>query len=241
VELHVSAGTVLPDPSSSIGSGSVMLRVAVRDTGVGIPADRLPRLFQPFTQADSSMTRRYGGTGLGLTISRSLIELMGGVVRVDSEQGIGSTFTFEVPLPVAVAPALPARRPLPHPAAALRVLMAEDNPINQLVQRRMITHLGHTCDVVNDGAEAMQATAAKSYDVVVLDLQMPGVGGLEAAEAIRRQSHQPWLIVLTADVTADTRQACERAGMDDFLTKPITADALAAALARVRIVRGAVA
>ena len=241
VELHVSASPVLPDPSSSIGGGTVTLRVAVRDTGVGIPADRLHRLFQPFTQADSSMTRRYGGTGLGLTISRSLVELMGGVVRVDSALGAGSTFTFEVPLPVAVAPSVSARRPLPHPAAALRVLMAEDNPINQLVQRRMITHLGHTCDVVNDGAEAMKAAAAKNYDVVVLDLQMPGVGGLEAAEAIRRQEHQPWLLVLTADVTADTRQACERAGMDDFLTKPITADALAAALARVKVVRGAVA
>jgi signal transduction histidine kinase/ActR/RegA family two-component response regulator len=226
VELHVSSGAV--------EDGTVTLCVAVTDSGPGIPADRLHRLFQPFTQADSSMTRRFGGTGLGLTISRSLIRVMGGDIVVNSFVGVGSTFSFEIVLPVAAPVQSAPRRAQANTSSALRILMAEDNPVNQLVQRRMITQLGHTCRVVNDGAEAIQAASEEDYDVVVLDLQMPGVGGLEAAEGIRQQTHQPWLIILTADATADTRQECERAMIDDFLTKPVTVDGLAAALARVR-------
>lgn len=226
IELHVS--------SRPIDDGSVTLCVSVTDSGPGIPADRLNRLFQPFTQADSSMTRRYGGTGLGLTISRSLIRMMGGDILVNSFIDVGSTFSFEIPLTVAAAPQAVPRRALAHASAALRVLMAEDNPINQLVQRRMITQLGHTCRVVSDGAEVIQAASEEDYDVVILDLQMPGVGGLQAAEGIRQQANQPWLIILTADATADTRQSCERAAIDDFLTKPVTIDALGAALGKVR-------
>jgi CheY-like chemotaxis protein len=226
VELHVS--------SRAAEDGTVTLCIAVTDSGPGIPADRLHRLFQPFTQADSSMTRRFGGTGLGLTISQSLIRMMGGDIVVNSFVGVGSTFSFEIVLPVATPVAAAPRRPHANASAALRVLMAEDNPVNQLVQRRMITQLGHTCRVVNDGAAAIQAASEEAYDVVVLDLQMPGVGGLEAAAGIRQQTHQPWLIILTADATADTRQQCERARIDDFLTKPVTVDGIAAALARVR-------
>ena len=216
-----------------------LLRVAVRDTGIGIPADRHHRVFQPFTQADSSTTRRFGGTGLGLTISRSLIELMGGQIGVDSKPGHGSTFFFELTLPVAAMPAASARRPHPGRPVALRALMAEDNAVNRIVQRRMITHIGHSCDLACDGQEAVDAAAQTAYDVVVLDLQMPVMGGLEAAERIRQQAHRPWLIVLTADVTADTRQACEAAGVDDFLTKPITIEALSAALAKVPVTAAA--
>lgn len=228
VELGASAG--LPDPN-----GLVCLRVSVRDTGIGIPVDRLHRVFQPFTQADSSTTRRFGGTGLGLTISRSLIELMGGTIGVDSDPGRGSTFFLEVPLPAVTTPAALVRRQPPAHQRPLRVLMAEDNPVNRIVQRRMITHFGHTCDLVCDGQEAVDAAAQTSYDLIVLDLQMPVMGGLEAATQIRQQPNRPWLIVLTADVTADTRQDCADAGMDDFLTKPITLDALAEALAKVPI------
>jgi len=230
VELGASAD--LPD-----SAGRVRLRVAVRDTGVGIPAERAHRVFHPFTQADSSTTRRFGGTGLGLTISRSLVELMGGRIGVDSEPGRGSTFYFEVPLPTVAAPAALGQREQSARQAPLRVLMAEDNPVNRIVQRRMITHLGHGCDVACDGRDAVEAAARTGYDVVVLDLQMPVMGGLEAAIQIRGQAQRPWLIVLTADVTADTRQACEEAGMDDFLTKPITIDALSAALDRVPVER----
>jgi signal transduction histidine kinase/CheY-like chemotaxis protein len=231
------AGSVeLSASSRPDADGRVELRVSVRDTGVGIPPERLHRVFQPFTQADSSTTRRFGGTGLGLTISRSLMELMGGRIHVESEVGRGSTFWFEVTLPLAEAPAFAVAPVASRPAEALKVLMAEDNPVNQLVQRRMITHLGHTCDVVSNGKAAIEAAAATAYDVIVLDLQMPEMGGLEAARAIREQPHHPWLIVLTADVTADSRQACADAGLNDFVTKPVTGDALAAAFARVRMI-----
>ena len=217
------------------------LRVSVRDTGLGIPADRLNRLFNPFTQVDSSTTRRFGGTGLGLTISRSLVVLMGGELGVVTDLGVGSIFWFSLPLPIAVAPAAEARRVTLRSARPLRILMAEDNPVNQLVQRRMITSLGHSCDVVSDGHEAIAAAQSTRYDVVVLDLQMPGMGGLEAAAGIRRHAHRPWLVVLTADVTADTRKACLEVGMDDYVTKPITMDGLSAALGKVQIPHDAVA
>jgi signal transduction histidine kinase/ActR/RegA family two-component response regulator len=231
-----TAGAVVMRVSSRARDGNaVALEVAVTDSGPGIPADRLNRLFQPFTQADSSMTRRFGGTGLGLTISRSLIKMMGGDIAVDSHVGVGSTFSFEITLPVSAQPCDTMRRPLTNASASLRVLMAEDNPINQLVQRRMITQLGHSCRVVNDGAEAIAAAREEDYDVVVLDLQMPGVGGLQAAEGIRQLKHRPWLIILTADATEDSRQECRRAQIDDFLTKPVTIAGIAEALARVNV------
>jgi CheY-like chemotaxis protein len=229
-----STGAVLVRVTSrTLDGDNVALSVAVTDSGPGIPADRLHRLFQPFTQADSSMTRRFGGTGLGLTISRSLIRMMGGDIAVESGVGAGSTFSFEIPLPLAAKTRDAAPQQAPSVSSGLRVLMAEDNPINQLVQRRMITQLGNSCRVVNDGAEAIAAAREEAYDVVVLDLQMPGVGGLEAAAGIRGMRHQPWLIILTADVTADTRQECERAQIDDFLTKPVTIEGIAEALSRV--------
>ncbi len=216
-------------------AGEMLLRVSVCDTGIGIPEDRLHRVFQPFTQADSSTTRRFGGTGLGLTISRRLIELMGGQIGVDSRPGHGSTFFFEVTLPSALTPAAALLQSHSSRPVALRTLMAEDNAVNRLVQRRMVTHIGHTCELACDGQEAVAAAAQCAYDVVILDLQMPVMGGLEAAQHIRTQAHRPWLIVLTADVTADTRQACEAAGVDDFLTKPITIEALSEALSRVPV------
>jgi signal transduction histidine kinase/ActR/RegA family two-component response regulator len=239
VKFTTTGGVTVRVSSRDSGGNIVKLKLAVTDSGLGIPADRLNRLFQPFTQADSSMTRRFGGTGLGLTISRSLIRMMGGDIAVESAAGAGSTFSFEIELPTADQPESMQRLPLAGSSQALRVLMAEDNPINQLVQRRMITQLGHSCRVVNNGAEAIAAAGEDDYDVVVLDLQMPGVGGLEAAHGIRQLRHQPWLVILTADVTADTRQECERARIDDFLTKPVTLECLSGALARVPAARAA--
>ncbi|HYE87568.1 MAG TPA: ATP-binding protein [Vicinamibacterales bacterium] len=232
-----SAGMVTARVSAGRDGDRALLRVAVTDSGPGIAADRLSRLFNPFTQADSSVTRRFGGTGLGLTISRSLIHVMGGDITVESAVGVGSTFSFEIPLAIAAKPPDVYRPAVTGPAATLNVLMAEDNPINQLVQRRMITQLGHSCRVVNDGAEAIAAAGEDQYDVVVLDLQMPHVGGLDAAKGIRLLDHQPWLIILTADATADTREECSRADIDDFLTKPVTLEGMAAALNRVRAAR----
>ena len=231
------SGTVIAHVSSRVDDATALVAVAVTDSGPGIPPDRIGRLFQPFTQADSSVTRRFGGTGLGLTISRSLIRMMGGDITVESSLGIGSTFSFEIPLLMASKPQETARPAAAGLSLALNVLMAEDNPINQLVQRRMITQLGHSCRVVNDGVEAVAAAREEAYDVVVLDLQMPRLGGLDAAKEVRKLPRHPWIIILTADVTADTREACARTDIDDFLTKPVTLECMTEALARVRTAR----
>jgi len=191
-------------------SGGVALRVdiegepgdttrvclAVQDTGIGITPEQHQRLFQPFTQADSSTTRRYGGTGLGLVISKQLVELMGGEIRAESKPGIGSTFSVVLPFKppsqtrlgdVRSAAARPGRlRPVGAPGR-LQVLLAEDNPVNQQVAVAMLEKLGHTVDVVGDGIEALAAVARQRYDVVLMDVQMPRLDGYETTAAIRSQ------------------------------------------------------
>jgi PAS domain S-box-containing protein len=226
VELRISADDAdAPRP---------LMHFAVRDTGIGIRRDRLERLFQPFVQADSSTTRRFGGTGLGLAICRRLAELMRGSIEVASVEGEGSTFTLHVALERAVA-AQPLKATTPQAArvqSSLRVILAEDNPINQLVQRRLLAHLGITCDVVGDGLELLEALSHKAYDVVFMDMQMPNMDGLEAATELRRRGlGDLFLVALTADVTTETRAACEGAGFHEYLSKPVTLEALADALA----------
>jgi PAS domain S-box-containing protein len=211
------------------------LRFAVRDTGIGIPSDRLERLFQPFTQVDSSTTRRFGGTGLGLAISRRLAELMGGTVSVDTVDGQGSTFTLVMGFERAEAPkTLPVVELLsPDGPHTLRLILAEDNPVNQLVQRRMLAQLGYRCDVVGNGRELVNAFAASDYDLAFVDIQMPEMDGLEAARLLRAGGNvEIVLIALTADVTTETREACTAVGMNEYLSKPVTIEALAAVLAR---------
>ena len=372
-----------PGPAARPGD-PVEVIVAVRDTGIGIPADRLERLFQPFSQVDSSTTRVYGGAGLGLVISRRLARAMGGDLDVDSEPGRGSTFTFRAvlhrsadqrspgsreasaslmgrramvlddnatnrrvlelvlggwgvrcssfggarealaalrggavfdvaivdlhmpdmdggqfaeqlaadrdarPLPLVLLSSLqgqlPARqralftatlmkpvragvlqarlldvfdppaaamaavqtagerRPDDSPAPApdlpgLRVLLAEDNVVNQKVARLMLARLGHRVDIVGNGAEAVQAVTDGAYDVVLMDIQMPEMDGCAATTAIRAglaADRQPVIVAMTASVLVEDRAACERAGMDDYLTKPVRSDQLAAVLHRVR-------
>jgi CheY-like chemotaxis protein len=214
------------------------LRFAVRDTGIGIPSDRLERLFQPFTQVDSSTTRRFGGTGLGLAISRRLAELMGGTVTVDTVDGQGSTFTLVVGFERAEAPkTLPAvERLSPDGPHTLRLILAEDNPVNQLVQRRMLAQLGYRCDVVANGRELLDAIADSDYDLAFVDIQMPEMDGLEAARLLRASGNvEIRLIALTADVTTETREACTAVGMDEYLSKPVTIESLAAVLARAEL------
>jgi signal transduction histidine kinase len=211
----------------------VTLTISVSDTGVGIPEDRLLRVFEPFTQADSSTTRRFGGTGLGLAISQHLIRLMGGTLRVTSDVGDGSTFT--ITLPVALAPA-PAVTPSLFSGTAqwshLRVLLAEDNPVNMLVQKKILTKLGVSFEVATDGREAVELASATRYDVILLDLQMPVMDGLEAAKAMRQRGMRTWLIAVTADVTTETRLACIECGFNDFVSKPLTVRDVAAAFER---------
>jgi len=228
-----------------LGDGRFRLILRVVDSGIGIPTDKVDSLFDAFVQEDASTTRRFGGTGLGLSICRRLTELMGGEIDVHSVPGEGTRFCVSVPLPVASAEetASAGVRELPAPAqpqvdapALLRVLLAEDNRINQKVAARMLDRLGCTVDVVEDGRQALEAVQGERYDLVLMDVQMPELDGLEATRRIRAlpDMPQPRVVALTANAMSDDRNRCLAAGMDDFLTKPITVDALAAEIARLR-------
>jgi signal transduction histidine kinase/ActR/RegA family two-component response regulator len=209
------------------------LTISVSDTGVGIPKDRLLRVFEPFTQADSSTTRRFGGTGLGLAISQHLIRLMGGTLRATSAAGEGSTFTITLPVALAPAPALaPSLLSTAGQWSHLRVLLAEDNPVNMLVQKKILTNLGVTFDVATDGGGAVELALANRYDLIMLDLQMPVMDGLHAARKLREHGISTWMIAVTADVTTETRIACIESGFNDFVSKPLTVRDVAAAFER---------
>ena len=170
--------------------GEACLEFAVRDTGIGIPPSGLERLFQPFGQADASMSRRFGGTGLGLSICKSLVEMMGGRIWVESEVGMGSTFYFTVRLPLAEELPADFEAPTALPTAAcgqLRVLLVEDNPANQKLATYILQDRGHVVEVAGDGQEAIWLTEQNRYDVILMDVQMPGMNGLEATAAIRKR------------------------------------------------------
>jgi len=224
----------------SAADEEAVLRVAVRDTGIGIPPEKIKAIFEPFTQADGSTTRRFGGTGLGLTISSRLAELMGGRIWVESEVGKGSTFF--VTLRFAAAPA-EAAEPSPAPACdspraapRLRILVAEDNPINQQVAARILELDGHQVILAGDGRQALELAAAEPFDLILMDVQMPVMSGLEAARLIREReratgAHIP-IIALTASAMKGDRERCLEAGMDDYLSKPLRPSALREMIAR---------
>ena len=223
----------------AVNHGSVSLRFTVRDTGVGIaPGDR-ERIFGAFAQADSSVTRRYGGTGLGLAISKQFVELMGGDLRLASEVGRGSTFSFELTLQRDVADAL-SHEPMAKtdPKAATtelsveRVLLVEDNEVNQLVASRMLAKLGFVAEIASSGVEALDAIAQKKYRLVFMDCQMPIMDGYEATMRLRRRERESGgddhlvVIAMTAAAMEGDRERCLRAGMDDYISKPLTLAAL---------------
>jgi PAS domain S-box-containing protein len=212
------------------------VRFAVTDTGIGIPPDRLDRLFKTFSQVDASTTRKYGGTGLGLAISKQLAALMGGTVGVESTVGVGSTFWFTARLPVvdavALIPTPPAAPSLAGVAIGHRLLVAEDNDVNQMVVGEMLRRLGYAHDMVGDGRAAVTAVAGGGYDLVLMDCQMPDLDGFEATAAIRAAeaaAGRPRLpvIALTANAILGDRERCLAAGMDDYLSKPLDAATLA--------------
>jgi len=213
------------------------VRIDVTDTGPGVPEALLPRLFQPFSQADSSTTRQYGGTGLGLNICRQLAELMDGEVGVDSVVGAGSRFWAELPLPGASAPLESAadRAPSGRELRGARILLAEDNIVNTLVAEAMLKQWGAQVVVAVNGAEALKKIVREPnrFDAVLMDLQMPVMGGIDATIAIRQRFGPLELpiVALTADVLVSERESALRHGMNDFLSKPIDPDRLEQVLA----------
>ncbi len=215
--------------------GRVNLRVSVVDTGIGIPEEAMAKLFGSFTQADSSITRRFGGTGLGLAISKRIVNLMGGVIDVESRVGRGSTFWFDLELPEGVEPARAADAPS-RSVRPLRILLAEDNAVNQKVAVGLLKPKGHAVDVVGNGRLAVAAVAEREFDLILMDMHMPEMGGLEATRLIRvlpgARGRVP-IIALTASVSLESVQRDLAAGMNDYVAKPIDPDSLNAALLRV--------
>ncbi|MGH8442206.1 MAG: ATP-binding protein [Nevskiaceae bacterium] len=215
----------------------VRVRFAIEDTGVGLTDEQAARLFRPFVQADSSTTRRFGGTGLGLSISKRLVELMGGEIGVDSKPGQGSTFWFVVALaraPFAEQAPVAAGAPPPPNLAGVRVLLAEDNPVNQQVTVELLQGAGVLVDVAANGQEALAAVQARPYDAVLMDVQMPVMDGLQTTRAIRKLGTCDRLpiIAMTASVMAGDRDRCLESGMSDHVSKPISIEQLMGTLAR---------
>ena len=217
-----------------------VLEISVSDTGAGMPADRLHRLFGKFQQLDASTTRKHGGTGLGLAICRELCELMGGTIAAESVLGEGSTFTVALPLPRLGAPSThaPEASPAIDTAIGPRVLAAEDNPVNRLVLSTLLAQIGVEAVVVEDGAQALAAWRAADWDVVLMDVQMPVMDGVMATRTIRETERRQGLartpiIALTANAMAHQLADYRAAGMDDCVAKPIQAEALFNALERL--------
>ena len=228
-------------------NGNCRLEIAVADTGIGIAQEKLDLVFEAFTQADSSTTRRFGGTGLGLSISNRLASLMHAKIGVSSELGKGSVFRITLDLPVVKTVEADALLALPteddqapsrinenHPAD---ILLVEDNPINQRVAEQLLKRWGHRVSIVGNGLEALEKLANTRFDLVLMDIQMPVLNGLEAtsrfraSEAVTEGRRLP-VIAMTANAMEADREACEAAGMDDFISKPINAPELKACIAR---------
>jgi signal transduction histidine kinase/ActR/RegA family two-component response regulator len=211
----------------AIDAGNVLrLNVQVSDTGIGMNAQTVTNLFQPFTQADSSMSRRYGGTGLGLAISQKLVQRMGGQIVVESVPGKGSVLRFEIPLSLddnqkASTPSFPVRAHAPEFTG--KILVVEDDPVNQRVITMMLQRLGVDCTIVGDGHAGLAAVEKGRWDLIFMDCQLPGIDGFETTRRIRQMlGTQPLPIVaLTANVRPEDRDACLASGMDDFIAKPV--------------------
>ena len=217
------------------------LRIEVADSGIGIAPEARPRLFTAFEQADSSMTRRFGGTGLGLAISKRLVAMMGGEIGVDSQLGEGSLFWFTVRLRRAAAGATPAAEPVPGADAlqrlrlefaGARVLLAEDEPVNREVAQSLLADAGLSVLAVEDGQQALDCARSERFALIVLDMQMPRLNGIDATRALRADSlnRTTPVLAMTANVFDEDRQLCHDAGMDGHLAKPVRTEQLYAAL-----------
>jgi signal transduction histidine kinase len=237
VTVALSHRAVAPTPG---GNDTIELRIVVSDTGIGIAPDVLPKLFQRFSQADSSTARRFGGTGLGLAISREIVELMHGRIEVTSQPGRGSRFTVTIRVEPGLLTELPPTEtdapPAEPPARPLRILVAEDNGVNQILIKAMLDAQGHFSDIVADGIEAVRQVQAARYDLVLMDIQMPDMDGQAATEAIRALpgavSRVP-IVAMTANAMPEERAAYLAAGMNDHVAKPLSPRLLADVIARV--------
>ncbi|MEM7132661.1 MAG: PAS domain S-box protein [Chloroflexota bacterium] len=250
--VRADPATRFPSQSQSIsqkGLETIILHFAIADTGIGIPEERLFRLFQPFSQIDATTTRRYGGTGLGLVISKQLCELMGGEMWVESEVGVGTTFHFTIRTMPAHSPYEDQSRNEstrnnktkefePDMAALypLTILLAEDNVVNQKVALGILSRLGYRADVAANGMEVLDALRRQRYDAVLMDIQMPEMDGLTATKRIRVEwpsTEQPAIIAVTAHATKQDQDEYLAAGMDDYVSKPIRIPDLSNALKRI--------
>lgn len=243
---YTPAGSVIVDLSySEHGENQIIITCSVSDTGVGIPAHKLPHIFEKFIQVDNSATRRFGGTGLGLNISRHIVENLNGEIGVESTEGKGSRFWFRIPFKTSNTPPVPKReittstRTDRLPAEKRKtvkdcqLLAAEDHLLNQLYLEKILTEMGfENIDIVQNGKEALNTVAKKPYDIVLMDCHMPLMSGYEAASEIRTRGLQLPIIAMTADAMAGTRERCLRAGMDDYISKPMSLESLRYILSR---------
>jgi signal transduction histidine kinase/DNA-binding NarL/FixJ family response regulator len=217
-------------------NGMCILRIEVEDTGIGIDAAGRKKLFKPFSQVDASISRRFGGTGLGLTISKEIAERLGGEMGVESEPGKGSIFWLQMRVEPTEAPDIVAPNERPtglSSLATLKVLLVEDNKINQQIAVRFLDRLGQKADIACNGVEAIDAAAGQRYDVILMDMQMPVMDGIQAARAIRGAegpNQTTPIIAMTANASDEDREACREAGMNGFESKPITLARLHAVL-----------
>jgi CheY-like chemotaxis protein len=230
-EVEVSA------KANATGDHSIQLNVSVRDTGIGMSPDQLHQIFETFRQLEGGLARRYNGIGLGLALASKLLDLMHGTLEVESAPGVGSTFTFRVPL-VCAQPLLERARPgdraeAPAPSGN-RVLVVEDNRISQQVIAYLLAKAAFPHDCVEDGQAALDAASRSRYDLVLMDLQMPGMDGLETTTRLRRVAGYAItpVVALTANTSDEVRAQCREHGMAEFLTKPIQANELMDTLKR---------
>ncbi|WP_207533577.1 ATP-binding protein [Desertivirga arenae] len=222
------------------------LTFEVKDTGIGIPESKRHKLFNAFSQVDSSTTRQYGGTGLGLVICQRLVQMMGGQITVESEEGVGSTFKFSIKAPIGSLPStgevqaaidkrdrqkehtLSEEIALQYP---LNILLVEDNLVNQKLALRVLNKLGYNPDLANNGREALELVSSKQYDVILMDILMPEIDGIETTKRIREfDFKQPHIIAMTANAFPEDKEACFSAGMNDYVTKPFNLQTLVLAL-----------
>ena len=233
-----STGRIVITVWGIYGPCAYRLRIDVEDTGMGISTEQIARIFDQFVQVDASTTRRFGGTGLGLTISRQLAQLMGGSLTARSRPGAGSIFTLELPLSVTPVPRRKAEEPSePAVGRGLTVLVVEDNDVNQLVARRLLERVGCRVHVASDGQDGVDAVQREAFDLVLMDCQMPGMDGYQATAAIRRLGppyiHLP-IVALTASANAGERERCLACGMTDYLAKPLVPEALTQMIVNLR-------